>query len=78
MINFSFLNEYRVQSETQDNDLNNIFYPLTEDDIKNAEAEFGYELPKELKDFYLQIGYGFFHKSQGDINRLLDTLHCIR
>jgi len=73
MSNFLFLNEYRVQDETQDNDLDNIFYPLTEDDIKKAEAEFGYNLPKELKDFYLQIGYGFFHKSQGNINRLIDT-----
>lgn len=73
MSNFLFLNEYRVQNETQNNDLDNIFYPLSQDDIKKAEIEFGYELPTELKEFYLQIGYGFFHKAQGDINRLIDT-----
>ncbi|QIH33849.1 SMI1/KNR4 family protein [Sphingobacterium sp. DR205] len=73
MSNFFFVNEYRVQNETRSNDLDSIFYPLSEDDVKIAEAEFGYELPTELKDFYMQIGYGFFHKSKGDINRLLDT-----
>lgn len=73
MSNFSFLNEYRVQHDTQNNNFDHIFYPLTEGDIKKAEAKFDYGLPKELKNFYLQIGYVFFHKSQGNINRLIDT-----
>lgn len=73
MSKFFFLNEYRVQNEAQTNDLDNIFYPLSEDDVKKAEAEFEYELPTELKDFYVQIGYSFFHRSQVNVNRFLDT-----
>jgi len=78
MSNFFFLNEYIVQNEIQNMDSDTIFYPLSEDDIKKAEAEFGYELPAELKDFYVQIGYGFFHRSQGDINRILDTASLLQ
>ncbi|RLJ75171.1 SMI1/KNR4 family protein [Pedobacter alluvionis] len=73
MSDFLFLDDYRGQEDSQNNDLEHVFYPLSKYEIKKAEDEFGYELPSELKDFYLQIGYGFFHKSLGEVNRLMDT-----
>ena len=78
MSNFSFLNQFRVQNESQKNDLENIFYPLSENDIQKAENDFGYSLPIELKDFYLKIGYGFFYQKNNDVNRFMDTTSLVQ
>lgn len=38
------------------------------------QAEVAIKIPNELKRFYQEIGYGFFHNSKGSINRLLSPL----
>ena len=48
------------------------FYRVTPEEIAMSEAEI--PLPVELKAFYHEIGYGFFHRGYGSINRLLSPL----
>ena len=48
------------------------FHPLTKDEIKNSESTGGVILPKLLREFYLEIGYGFIGSEVGNINRIMD------
>lgn len=48
------------------------FYPLTKDEIKNSESKLGIVFPQLLRDFYLEIGYGFIGSEVGNINRIMD------
>ena len=48
------------------------FYPLSKDQIKNSESKLGIVLPQFLRDFYLEIGYGFIGSEVGNINRIMD------
>ena len=48
------------------------FYPLTKDEIKNSESKLGIIFPKLLREFYLEIGYGFIGSEVGNINRIMD------
>ena len=50
----------------------NQFYPLTRDKIKKSESKLGIMFPKLLRDFYLEIGYGFIGSKVGNINRIMD------
>lgn len=50
----------------------NSFYPLKKEDIEQVEKELGLTFPNELRQFYLEIGYGFFKGSEYQINRLMD------
>lgn len=50
----------------------NQFYPLTKDEIKNSESKLGIVFPQLLRDFYLEIGYGFIGSEVGNINRIMD------
>ncbi len=52
--------------------MDNSFYPVTKDEVFEAENALGLIFPKELKEFYLQIGYGFFDGSEYNANRLMD------
>ena len=54
-------------------DNKNKFYPITIEEIKNVENELQLSVPKELKDFYLQVGYGFINGSEFNINRIMDV-----
>lgn len=47
-------------------------YPLTKDEIKNSESKLGIMFPKLLREFYLEIGYGFIGSEVGNINRIMD------
>jgi len=52
---------------------NHKFYELKENDLTEAEERLGFSFPKELREFYLEIGYGFIKgNSENAINRLLD------
>ncbi|KQL58581.1 MULTISPECIES: SMI1/KNR4 family protein [Bacillaceae] len=53
---------------------NNQFYPLDETVIKQAENDLGITFPKELREFYMELGYGFLKGDSGNINRLMDPL----
>lgn len=48
------------------------FHPLTKDEIKNSESKLGIIFPKLLREFYLEIGYGFIGSEVGNINRIMD------
>lgn len=49
------------------------FIRLQENEVLNAEERLGFELPNELRDFYLEVGYGFIKGSDGNaINRIMD------
>ena len=48
------------------------FHPLTKDEIKNSESKLEIIFPKLLREFYLEIGYGFIGSEVGNINRIMD------
>ena len=50
----------------------NQFYPLSKDQIKNSESKLGIVFPQFLRDFYLEIGYGFIGSKVDNINRIMD------
>lgn len=50
----------------------NNFYPVTENEIKEVEKELDLKFPKELVNFYLEVGYGFIKSSEFNINRIMD------
>ena len=47
-------------------------HPLTKDEIKNSESKLEIIFPKLLREFYLEIGYGFIGSEVGNINRIMD------
>lgn len=50
----------------------NSFYPVTENEIKEVEKELDLIFPKELVNFYIEVGYGFIEGSEFNINRIMD------
>lgn len=48
------------------------FYPLSKDQIKSSESKLGIVFPQFLRDFYLEIGYGFIGSKVDNINRIMD------
>ncbi|AMQ07065.1 MULTISPECIES: SMI1/KNR4 family protein [Sporosarcina] len=54
------------------NDLENKTYKVPEDDILKAEHRMGISFPNDLKQLYLEVGYGFIKgQSTNAINRIL-------
>lgn len=51
-------------------------YTIPYESIKHAEERVGFEFPKELVSFYIEVGYGFVNNKQGAINRLIDPETC--
>ena len=49
----------------------NSFYPVTENEIKEVEKELDLKFPKELVNFYIEVGYGFIKGSEFTINRIM-------
>ena len=70
---YNFLIKYKVSSSNS-NEMNNTFFGVKMEEIEISEKKLGHELPKELKEFYQEIGYGFFHRNSGSFNRLLSPL----
>lgn len=50
----------------------NSFYSVTENEIKEVENELDLKFPKELINFYIEVGYGFIKGSEFSINRVMD------
>ncbi|WP_061808727.1 SMI1/KNR4 family protein [Rossellomorea vietnamensis] len=49
------------------------FIKLQNKELLDAEKRLGFGLPNELREFYLEVGYGFIKGSNMDaINRLMD------
>lgn len=54
------------------NDKENKIYKVLEDDILSAQQRLGIRFPDDLKQLYLEVGYGFIKaQSAHAINRLL-------
>ncbi|PLT49426.1 SMI1/KNR4 family protein [Bacillus amyloliquefaciens] len=49
----------------------NTFYQVSENEILEVENKLGLRLPYDLRQFLLEIGYGFLKKSEYNINRIL-------
>lgn len=61
MANFEFMNRYKHK-----------IYNVTENDILIAEQRMNISFPSDLKQFYLEVGYGFIKgQSANAINRIL-------
>ncbi|WP_405097387.1 SMI1/KNR4 family protein [Oceanobacillus sp. FSL H7-0719] len=50
----------------------NSFYPVTENEIKEVEKKLNLKFPRELVNFYIEVGYGFIKGSEFNINRIMD------
>lgn len=50
----------------------NSFNPVTEKEIKEVEKELDLKFPRELVNFYIEVGYGFIEGSEHNINRIMD------
>ncbi len=50
----------------------NSFYQVTENEIKEIEKDLDLKFPKELVNFYIEVGYGFIKGSEFNINRIMD------
>ena len=62
---------HQIFEKIKSNPLNQ-FYPLARDKIKKSEAKLGIMFPKLLREFYLEISYGFIGSEVGNINRIMD------
>ena len=60
-----------MKMHTVDKDLAK-FYPVSCEEIRIVEEELGFNLPKELKEFYCEFGYGFLGSKKGYPNRIMD------
>lgn len=54
-------------------DNQNKFYPVKIEEINELGKELNLNIPKELKDLLLEIGYGFINGSENNVNRIMDT-----
>ena len=50
----------------------NTFYSLKPGAVNRAQDALGIILPKELKEFYEQVGYGFLDSKEENFNRIMD------
>lgn len=50
----------------------NKFYSIKPDAVNKAQEDLGIILPKELKEFYEEIGYGFLNSEEDYFNRIMD------
>lgn len=62
MMIYNFINEEKE----------NEFFSLNGNEVEQVESELNMTLPKALKDFYNEIGYGFLKSSEYNVNRLMD------
>lgn len=54
------------------NDNKDVFFDVTEREIREVEQTLKLYFPEELKKFYLEKGYGFIKGKSDNINRIMD------
>ncbi|WP_139491780.1 SMI1/KNR4 family protein [Brevibacillus dissolubilis] len=55
-----------------------VFYPLSAEEIQKEELRLGRPFPAELREFYLEVGYGFLSKDSGSmVNRIMDPASVV-
>lgn len=69
---FDKFEKYRVEIGNATTKMKHLLYATKESDIQFVEKYM--PLPIELKYFYKDIGYGFFHTELGSFNRLLSPM----
>jgi antitoxin YxxD len=69
---FDLFKQYITNPEQDSKDQKHSLYAIRPNSINQVEVAI--KIPNELKKFYQEIGYGFFHNSKGSINRLLSPL----
>ncbi|MES5928500.1 SMI1/KNR4 family protein [Bacillus cereus group sp. MG9] len=75
---FDFLKKCVVADESIKSDQTPIFYPLKSEEIEEAEDLLKMKFPKELKNFYKEIGYGFLEaSSKFFFNRFMDPFSVV-
>ncbi len=71
---FGFLKEY-IFEDPKDKDIwnnKNVFFRLSHNEILDYESKLGRKFPCELKDFFVEVGYGFLRCDVNDyINRIM-------
>lgn len=63
--------EYVVDDILIENNKKMIFSPVTIEEINNAEKEMNRKFPESLKEFYLEIGWGYFEDEDKIFRNLL-------
>ena len=64
---YDYLKKY-MDIEGKSSAEENSFYSITEDNIKEEENRIGFCFPKELKEFWRELGCGFFRASTPEKN----------
>ena len=79
MCDFSFLKKYALPSEKVQAppEYKHKFYPLDRSEVEEAEKRLNRTFPKELREFYSQIGYGFMCFHQKTFDNLIMGPHSI-
>lgn len=73
MNDFKFLKQYIVDNEKINRDNKHKFHRIDKNEIIEAENRMMRKFPSQLKEFYLEIGYGFLcNDDKTRINRLMD------
>lgn len=55
-----------------------MFYPVKEEEIIYAESKMGIDFPRELREFFSQIGYGYFYDiDECFIDMLMSPKHIV-
>lgn len=49
----------------------NQFFSVSKYELENVEETLGLKFPSELKQFLLEVGYGFLKRSEYNINRIM-------
>ena len=58
---FEYLMQYIEEEEFVDSEKKHTFYRVNKKEINDAEEKIKMKFPKELQDFYEEIGYGYFY-----------------
>jgi hypothetical protein len=76
MKKYEELKQYVCLGEGSNGVKSNSFFQITEEEIVSTEKRLGFKLPNQLVEFWLEIGYGFFHLSKNGIvqNSYANTL----
>lgn len=53
------------------NQFGNQFFPVSEKEIEEVESTLGLKFPYDLREFLIEVGYGFLRKSEYNINRIM-------
>ncbi|WP_085990930.1 SMI1/KNR4 family protein [Oceanobacillus senegalensis] len=53
------------------NQVGNQFFPVSEKEIEKVESTLGLKFPYDLREFLIEVGYGFLRRSEYNVNRIM-------